>query len=686
MMAKDDLLSQATERVTVRSCRVFGNGIVNSWFEHNFYVQCANPVIEGNFIGQTRPGSLGSSYKSRSSGEIFRYNYVEASARACDWVHSEEQAAGIAAQPDYGTDYAYGNVIVNDFSLPNGGAYAPIHYGGDNEGEQEPGQPVFSPTLVYRTHLYFFNNTVINRDPAGQEFRIVVFGISIVPGTIDAWNNIFVCSGPPNFSWVEYAGTLNLHGSNLAFGTIANARDEATAGQFAVNQLGALLTTDPLLTSPATYDYSIGSGSPAIDTATVPADVSGNVLSAHPVLYQPRMRTNGLTARPVLGAALELGAIEFDPNAGASNPPANTVAPAISGDTYVGQTLTCSTGTWSGSPTIYAFQWVRAGVNINGAMSSTYLLVIDDIGDVTCRVTATNANGSTPQVSNTVTVTAGVAAPVNTLLPAISGVPAVGQPLHASTGTWTNTPVSFAYQWRRSGSDIGGATSSDYTLVQADESTDITVTVTATNAGGSTPATSNASHIPGPSADPDGSGVFNFSAANGTTLAALSNKFTPTSNTDDFECQSGNLQCVAGTGFYGAVVRYENSQGADQQSTLVRVGAAFPSGGELGVYVQNSDTQGGYGAWFQDGNVQLRRQSAADAGAVYIDQVAHNITWTADATLRIQVAGGVVKVFANGVERLSYTDVAPLTGGFPGFYMVPGANVADHKATTWTDQ
>src|SRR5262249_7573529 len=65
-MATDELLSQACERVTVRSCRVFGNGIAGSWFEHNVYLQCANPLIEGNFIGQTRSGSLGSSYKSRA--------------------------------------------------------------------------------------------------------------------------------------------------------------------------------------------------------------------------------------------------------------------------------------------------------------------------------------------------------------------------------------------------------------------------------------------------------------------------------------------------------------------------------------------------------------------------------------------------------------------------------------------
>ena len=34
---------------------------------------------------------------------------------------------------------------------------------------------VFSPALQYRTQLYFFNNTVINRDAGGQEFRIVIF-------------------------------------------------------------------------------------------------------------------------------------------------------------------------------------------------------------------------------------------------------------------------------------------------------------------------------------------------------------------------------------------------------------------------------------------------------------------------------------------------------------------------------
>src|SRR5262249_13446943 len=203
---------------------------------------------------------------------------------------------------------------------------------------------------------------------------------------------------------------------------------------------------------------------------------------------------------------------------------------------------------------------------------------------------------------------------------------------------------------------------------------------------GSHTAPSLAAHVPGASAAPDENGVFSFSAPNGRTLAALSGKFQPSAYAADFECQSGNLQCVAGTGFYGAVVRYENGQDASQQSTLVRTGAPFPGGGEVGVYVQLNDTQGGYGAWFSGTNVQLRRQSAADVGPIYIDQIAHNIDWSADATLRIQVADGVVTIFANGSERFSYIDETPLTGGYPGFYLVPGDDVSAHAATSWTDR
>lgn len=92
------------------------------------------------------------------------------------------------------------------------------------------------------------------------------------------------------------------------------------------------------------------------------------------------------------------GATDID----GGNAPINTVAPALSGTAQEGQTLTCSTGTWSGSPT-YAYQWKRNGNNIGSATNSTYTLVTADVGQsIKCTVTATNFSGSANADSNTV--------------------------------------------------------------------------------------------------------------------------------------------------------------------------------------------------------------------------------------------------------------------------------------------
>lgn len=80
--------------------------------------------------------------------------------------------------------------------------------------------------------------------------------------------------------------------------------------------------------------------------------------------------------------------------------PVNSIAPAVTGTATSGQTLTCSTGTWSKSPT-YAYQWLRAGVPIAGATASTRLLAAPDVGSkMSCRVTATKNAISASKVSN----------------------------------------------------------------------------------------------------------------------------------------------------------------------------------------------------------------------------------------------------------------------------------------------
>jgi hypothetical protein len=85
--------------------------------------------------------------------------------------------------------------------------------------------------------------------------------------------------------------------------------------------------------------------------------------------------------------------------------PACSVAPAVTGATTLGATLSCSTGTWSGSPTSYAYRWQRDGVNISGETASTYVIAAGDDGTtLRCVVTATNAFGSTDANSNGVPI------------------------------------------------------------------------------------------------------------------------------------------------------------------------------------------------------------------------------------------------------------------------------------------
>ena len=177
---------------------------------------------------------------------------------------------------------------------------------------------------------------------------------------------------------------------------------------------------------------------------------------------------------------------------GGGIPPSNTVAPVISGSSVIGSVLTTTDGTWAGTlPITYTYQWKRNGSDIVGETNATYTLVAADYNQaITCEVTATNAFGTASATSNSITGTA--TAPVNTVAPVISGTAVVGQTLSSTTGTWTGAPTpTYTYQWKRNGSNIASATSSTYTLVQADATFAITCAVKATNAAGSAEATSN---------------------------------------------------------------------------------------------------------------------------------------------------------------------------------------------------
>ncbi|GAA3897716.1 cell wall-binding repeat-containing protein [Microbacterium invictum] len=63
--------------------------------------------------------------------------------------------------------------------------------------------------------------------------------------------------------------------------------------------------------------------------------------------------------------------------------------------------------------------------------------------------------------------------------PTVSGTAVAGQILTAKTGTWWPKPSSFAYQWKRDGQAIKGATSATYRVTNDDAGRKVTLTATA---------------------------------------------------------------------------------------------------------------------------------------------------------------------------------------------------------------
>ena len=194
--------------------------------------------------------------------------------------------------------------------------------------------------------------------------------------------------------------------------------------------------------------------------------------------------------------------------------PANTAPPTITGTPQVGQTLTANNGTWTNSPTSFAYQWLRcnpggnACANVANGTQKTYTLVGADAGrTIRVRVTATNADGSaSAESAQTAPITPAVSTdgPRNTEPPTISGTPKVGETLTANEGSWTANPTSYSYQWQRCDADVAtcssvtGATGKTYGVRTADLGYRLRVAVTARNAKGSATASSAISAVVAP--------------------------------------------------------------------------------------------------------------------------------------------------------------------------------------------
>ncbi len=176
-------------------------------------------------------------------------------------------------------------------------------------------------------------------------------------------------------------------------------------------------------------------------------EVSGaaaSILAASPSLSVGQLRAdivNNVRLLPSLSGKTKTGGV-LDVCAampGCSQGPVNSQLPAVVGSAQVGAALQASTGTWSGSPTSYAYQWQRcpAGsscTNIGGATGPSYPVAAADVGSsLQVLVTAVNSSGQASAAS----------AQTARVVPAGSyfGNPTIGASVDAGTANWKRAVV-----------------------------------------------------------------------------------------------------------------------------------------------------------------------------------------------------------------------------------------------------
>ncbi len=160
--------------------------------------------------------------------------------------------------------------------------------------------------------------------------------------------------------------------------------------------------------------------------------------------------------------------------------------PTITGGTSakVGTALKAVPGTWTPAPVTISYQWMKAGEPIPGATSATYTPTAADAGArLTVRTLGTKAGYVTVLKESVQTAAVALQTLTASPIPTITGTARVGSILTANTGAWTPAPVGIAFQWKRAGINIPGATGPTYLLSAEDQGRTITVSAVGSKVG-----------------------------------------------------------------------------------------------------------------------------------------------------------------------------------------------------------
>jgi thermitase len=341
---------------------------------------------------------------------------------------------------------------------------------------------------------------------------------------------VFAAAGNSNCDCPTYpSATPGVLGVAGVAGSGAKAGDSNFGSWVALAAPEGNMTAWPTINGAPGYG-AVGGTSLASPAA---AGIAGLLFSASPALSGSQVEQalmGSATPLPFTVAHGEVDAMAALQAVGFSDPqpasaPVNAIAPQVlvatngnqntaplAGVPQVGQVLVRGQGAWTGSSplSLSAVRWHRCNADGSGCAqvgsSWKYTVQSADSG-YALRLTVTFANpNGTSSVSAPLTAPVGGAPPpleppVNTASPIISGTPEDGQVLSASTGSWSNSPTGYAYQWRRCDSAgancaaLDGATAQSYTVGSTDVGSTLRVAIMASNSAGSTTATSVATPV-----------------------------------------------------------------------------------------------------------------------------------------------------------------------------------------------
>lgn len=180
--------------------------------------------------------------------------------------------------------------------------------------------------------------------------------------------------------------------------------------------------------------------------------------------------------------------------------PTNTQLPVVTGDPYIGATLTRVDGTWENADSISP-RWRANGSNIPGpgnqplgtetfVITEAYLGKTIDVLERAVNVNGATVAMSTPRIGPIVYEPQ---VPVNTVAPVVSGTLEANHTLSCTTGTWSSPSgaVTYSYQWYADDVAISGETSATLLLTTGLIGAMVYCDVTGTNASGSATVSSN---------------------------------------------------------------------------------------------------------------------------------------------------------------------------------------------------